>query len=87
MITKAQAIESREFHAGSCTRHVGPRGGVTEKTEVWRRKGQTQLWKTRPDDFRVPVKYGLYGYGSIYNNNDVHVPEDCPLNDPEYRTN
>jgi len=22
--------------------------------------GQTQTWKTRPDDFRFPVKYGMY---------------------------
>ena len=24
-----------------------------------RRSGKTQLWKTRPDDFKQPVKYGL----------------------------
>lgn len=24
-----------------------------------RRNGKTQLWKTRPDDFRIPAKAGL----------------------------
>jgi hypothetical protein len=25
-----------------------------------RRTGKTKLWKTRPHDFKIPVKYGLY---------------------------
>ena len=24
--------------------------------------GQLKVWKTRPNDFRLPVKYGLYVY-------------------------
>ena len=88
MITKQQAIESREFHAGECTRHVGPRGGITEKSEVWRRNGKTKTWKTRPEEYSVPVKYGLYGYGHITESDTglVHVSDDCPLNDPDYTT-
>jgi hypothetical protein len=27
----------------------------------WRVNGKVQLWKTRPTDFRVPLKYGLCG--------------------------
>lgn len=34
-----------------------------------RRNGKTQVWKTRPNDFRVPVKYGLYEYGNITQDN------------------
>jgi len=30
-----------------------------------RRNGRTQLWKTRPNDFRIPVKAGLKAYGNI----------------------
>jgi hypothetical protein len=30
-----------------------------------RRNGATQTWKTRPDDFRVPIKAGLKVYGAI----------------------
>ena len=31
----------------------------------WRRNGKTKLWKTRPDQFKIPVKHGLYQYGYI----------------------
>ena len=52
MITKAQAIEAREFvHIAS--------------GRTWRRNGRTQTWKTRPQEFRIPVKFGLYAYGNI----------------------
>lgn len=30
-----------------------------------RRNGATQYWKTRPDHFRIPVKYGIREYGDI----------------------
>ena len=30
-----------------------------------RRNGKTQTWKTRPGEFRVPVKCGMYTYGEI----------------------
>jgi len=32
----------------------------------WRVNGQPQVWKTRPDEVRIPVKHGLYDYGQIY---------------------
>lgn len=30
-----------------------------------RRNGRTQTWKTRPNDFRIPIKYGFRGTGAI----------------------
>ena len=30
-----------------------------------RRNGATKAWKTRPNDFRIPIKHGLYDYGYI----------------------
>jgi hypothetical protein len=27
--------------------------------------GKCKTWKTRPDEFRLPFKYGLYQYGYI----------------------
>lgn len=81
MLTKEQALTAREFHVGECTRTEGPRGGVTVKQEVWRRSGQTKTWKTRPDDFEIPVKFGLYRSARItHRDTNVHVPADCPLN-------
>ncbi len=83
MISKEQALTAQEFHEeGSCQRHIGPRGGVKVQSRIWRRNGQTQTWVTRPNDFRVPIKYGLKGYGEITRSNahEVHAAEDCPLN-------
>lgn len=34
-----------------------------------RRNGKTQTWKTRPSEFRIPVKYGLYEYFNITHEN------------------
>jgi len=78
-VTKAQAMTAREFHFGQCTKQVGPRGGVTWKTETWRRNGMTKTWKTRPDHFSVPIKYGLYGYSYLdhANADEFHIAEDC----------
>ena len=31
--------------------------------------GKIKLWKTRPNEFQLPVKAGLYAYGYITQNN------------------
>lgn len=82
MITKEQALNASEFHYGECTRTTGPRGGVQETVERWRRSGSTQVWKTRTRDFRVPVKYGMRNHSAItqYNAHEFHTEDDCPLN-------
>jgi hypothetical protein len=56
MITKEQAMTAREFS------FTNQRNGKPAKC---RRTGKTQTWKTRPNDFKVPVKYGLYESGYI----------------------
>ena len=30
-----------------------------------RRNGKTKTWKTRPAEFKIPVKRGMYEYGYI----------------------
>lgn len=81
MITMEQALTAREFHRNGCARTVGPRGGATVTQEAWRRNGQTQTWKTRPGEFRIPVVYGLRGYDQLTHREaaDFHAAEDCPL--------
>lgn len=81
MVTKAEAMNAREFHYGDCTRTVGPRGGVTVKVETWRRSGATKTWVTRPTEFRVPVKFGLYQSSYIDDGNahQFHAAAACPL--------
>lgn len=62
MITKTQAMTTNNFESTTYKNADG--------TPVrWRRNGKTKTWKTRPADFRIPVKYGLYEYGYIDQNN------------------
>ena len=34
-----------------------------------KRNGQNKLWKTRPNEFKIPVKQGLYNFGYIDQDN------------------
>lgn len=83
MITRAQALTCQEFHTNKCARSVGPRGGVTIVQERVRRNGMTQTWKTRPNEYRIPVKYGISARGQFsIRESDAsqwHAAEDCPL--------
>jgi len=85
VISKEQALSVDYFHYGNCTRRVGPRGGVTERVEEWRRNGATQTWVRSPERFRVPIKFWLRGYSEItdYNANEFHAASDCPLRQVE----
>lgn len=58
MITKQQALT---LHHGQILHHVSARNsdGTPQR---WRVNGATKTWKTRPADFRVPLKHGLYTY-------------------------
>jgi len=76
MVTKEQVLTARCFHLpkpseGKCMR--------------WYRNGRTQTWKTQPNRFRVPIKFGLYTHDAITNYNAplFHVIEDCPYNGNE----
>ena len=85
MVTKEQAVLAGatwgpvEFHRGVCVKHVGPRGGVRLSVETWRSNGRAKSWKTRPEAFRLPIKYGLYGYGAIDERNagEYHLASEC----------
>lgn len=84
MVTKEQAIAAHthgtEFHFGPCKIFVGPRGGRKVKIETWRTNGACKTWKTRPDEFSLPIKYGFNGpYHYITNRNasEFHLANDC----------
>lgn len=86
-ITFDQAVTEREFHKeGGCHRSIGPRGGEKVTMEVWRRNGATKTWKTRPGEFRLPIKFGLRSYDAVTERDShlLHLPSECPLNDPEW---
>ena len=78
-ITKSQAMMDTEFHYGQCTDTVGPRGGVKRSTVAYRANGVCKTWKTRPEEFSLPLKHGLYAYGYLTNDNasDFHLAATC----------
>ena len=85
MVTKEQCMAATyrsEFHFGDCKRAIGPRGGVTIHQTRVRVSGRCQTWKTRPEEYRLPVKYGLYESSEITERRagEFHRAEDCPLN-------
>lgn len=91
MVTREQAISAdwrSEFHYGECTRTVGPRGGIRESIARVRVNGRCQTWKTRPEAFRLPVKYGFRECSAIepHNAHLYHPAGECPLDGHEQRT-
>lgn len=76
MITKEQAMTLDVFY------HVDRRNADGTAMRV-RRNGRTRVWKTRPDDFEVPVKYGLYEFGYI----DKHNASLWLADDPTVKAN
>jgi hypothetical protein len=72
-ITKEDAIKGGIFH------HT-PACNPGRLPERWRSNGKCQTWKTRPDEFRLPVKHGLRDYGYITEReaHEFHRAEDCP---------
>lgn len=82
MITMNQALKLRHgeiLHYGDCKKIIGKRGGVKYYSENWRVNGMVKTWKTRPTHFRIPIKYGLYGYDYLDHNNCYlfHLESEC----------
>ena len=71
MITKEEAANNRHFHYF----HKG-------KCHNYRANGMMKTWKRNPERFRVPLKYGMYEYGYLTEENcsEFHLPggKDCP---------
>ena len=53
MITKQQALTARNFT------HVTAKGSDKQPLRA-RATGKCQTWKTRPAEFKLPVKHGMY---------------------------
>jgi hypothetical protein len=93
-MTKQQAMACRhgqELHyigVEKCKQTVGPRGGKKISITRVRVSGRCQTWKTRPDEFKLPVKYGLYESWAVdlTNCQDFHLAEECPLECPFPKT-
>ena len=83
MITKQQAIDLplNEIHYyNPKTRIAGlPNSKKYLRCTKWRRNGKTKVWKTRPLEFSVPIKHGLYAYAHLTNKNAerYHLSTEC----------
>lgn len=53
MVTKEEAMTARNFV------HVTAKGRDKQPLRC-RAMGKCIVWKTRPNEFKLPVKYGLY---------------------------
>lgn len=84
MITKEQALTLQYgtvLHENGCKRIVGPRNGITTTVHQWRVSGQPVTYRTRPDNWYVPIKFGLRQSSkiSVLTQNILHLADECPL--------
>ena len=84
MVTKEQAMTCTQFEQVAyfrTERRIGS-GCMSYQVPVdtqnpislpapinWRANGKCKTWKTRPDEFKLPIKHGLYQYGYITQDN------------------
>lgn len=74
MITYDQAVK---LSPGEIIHHITQKN--SDKTPLRARvTGQIKIWKTRPGEFRLPVKYGLYTsfYINDTNANNWEIPQN-----------
>lgn len=85
MITKEQAMALRHgdvlhfIGQQNCRVWYGKHGGYHESIVCVRVSGRCKTWKTRPTEFQLPVKYGLYQSSCVNEHNAYmfHTETDC----------
>ena len=70
MITLAQA---KALTHGTILHHMKNKN-ADGTPQRWRVNGKVKTWKTRPDEVKVPLKYGLYRYDYL-THNDLDMVE------------
>jgi hypothetical protein len=60
--------------------HYSPACRLGGNCERWRTNGQLKTWKTRPDEFRQPIKHGLRDYSYITHHiaDQFVLERECP---------
>ena len=87
-MTKQQAEKSRHgdilHYTGKhpCAQIIGKLGGETFSIVRCRVSGKCKTWKTRANQFYLPIKHGLYEHGAVNQMNcqNFHLESQCPLN-------
>lgn len=67
-ITRENAEAVRTFYAHTADDRARAKPNTSRIISV-RAMGAVKTWKTRPNDFRIPVKYGMYNSFYITQNN------------------
>jgi hypothetical protein len=68
MITLKELLKAQETNSKLEFEHLTLQN--KDKTPLrCRQNGKIQVWKTRPEEFKVPVKYGLKEWFYITNDN------------------
>lgn len=57
-------MDTRRIHTANSFEHKTLTNADGTRLRA-RRNGRTQTWKTRPGEFRIPCKHGLYDYFNI----------------------
>jgi len=60
--------EAKELFVGQTLYHTTNKNSDGTR-QRWRVSGKPKTWKTRPNEVRVPVMYGLYRHDYITHNN------------------
>ncbi len=71
MITKEQALALKPGTVIYLTSFftTGSKIVNLDKVTKWRINGQAKVWKTKPDQFQIPLKHGLYDFGYLTESN------------------
>jgi hypothetical protein len=56
--------QAKSLRPGQILYHVENRN-ADKSPQRWRVNGQPRLWKRNPNKVRVPLKHGLYAYGTL----------------------
>jgi hypothetical protein len=80
MMTREQALRAQEFHLDTGCPTRPTRNSKDAGPVRWRTNGKATVWVTRPTEFRIPVKHGLYGYEYVTERDlgTLHVSTECP---------
>ena len=81
MVKPLSIAQAKKLTYGQSVRMIGwyDSDGSPSQCRV---SGKVQTWKTRPDDFRVPIKRGLYENGEIVPSNIGMFTLDYPKSVP-----
>lgn len=71
-LSMSDALNESYFHVAGSLRKNG-------ECQLWRRNGSTQTWKTRPTEYRIPVKNGLKNFGYITHTTEAHLERACTV--------